>query len=465
MKLKIKYSFLACLFLSYLMTNYSSYLHGKDVREKQDNNKGIDKETYQKAEQGDVDALNEIGNMYFDGQGVEKDDKKALEYYTKAAEKGDTDALINIGVMYANGQGVEKDDKKAFEYLTKAAEKGNANALINIGWMYSDGKGVEKDDKKAFEYLTKAAEKGNAVALFNIGVMYANGQGVEKDDKKALEYYTKAAEKGDAMALYIIGAMYLNGQGVKKDDKKAFEYYTKAAEKGNAHALYSIGVMYSKGQGVEKDDKKALEYFTKAAEKGSAMALYGIGVMYSKGQGVEKDDKKALEYFTKAAEKGNARVKALSSEKLQEIGLKKKMQDIRDKPFEVLYDGVQLPSSGPDLKFIIDTIKNGFKESKIIRTLTRGVYAGANLNDDLKNSGQIKSITFINYYDHEIENEKFSIYTYTLQAVVGTAVPGGYVVDIQIVDIKGEIGFTKRGKLWYSKIIIPPELINESDQR
>ena len=125
MKLKIKYSFLACLFLSYLMTNYSSYLHGKDVREKQDNNKGIDKEIYQKAEQGDVDALNEIGNMYFDGQGVEKDDKKALEYYTKAAEKGDTDALINIGVMYANGQGVEKDDKKAFEYLTKAAETGD----------------------------------------------------------------------------------------------------------------------------------------------------------------------------------------------------------------------------------------------------------------------------------------------------------------------------------------------------
>ena len=67
--------------------------------------------------------------------------------------------------MYLLGRGVAQDDKKAVEWLTKAAEQGVARAQNNLGWMYEKGRGVAKDDKTAVRWYTKAAEQGHARAL------------------------------------------------------------------------------------------------------------------------------------------------------------------------------------------------------------------------------------------------------------------------------------------------------------
>ncbi len=44
--------------------------------------------------------------------------------------------------MYQNGKGVTKDDKKAVEWSTKAAEQGHARGQFNLGEMYHNGYGV-----------------------------------------------------------------------------------------------------------------------------------------------------------------------------------------------------------------------------------------------------------------------------------------------------------------------------------
>jgi TPR repeat protein len=41
----------------------------------------------------------------------------------KTALKGDAEAQFNLGGMYYNGQGVEKDLKKAYEWISKSAEQ------------------------------------------------------------------------------------------------------------------------------------------------------------------------------------------------------------------------------------------------------------------------------------------------------------------------------------------------------
>ena len=45
-------------------------------------------ELSKKAEQGDVEAQVELGDMYYFGEYAEQDYKKAFEWYTKAAEQG-----------------------------------------------------------------------------------------------------------------------------------------------------------------------------------------------------------------------------------------------------------------------------------------------------------------------------------------------------------------------------------------
>ena len=56
--------------------------------------------------------------MYRDGEGAEKDEKRAVELFTLAADQGHPKAQFNLGIMYDEGQGVDKDEKRAFEFYT-----------------------------------------------------------------------------------------------------------------------------------------------------------------------------------------------------------------------------------------------------------------------------------------------------------------------------------------------------------
>ena len=85
-----------------------------------------------------------------------------------AAEQGEPVAQYCIGIMYENGDGVEKDYKKAKEWYEKSAKQGNVEALVSLAIMYEEGKGVEPDFKKAISWYKKAAKAGYAGALDEI---------------------------------------------------------------------------------------------------------------------------------------------------------------------------------------------------------------------------------------------------------------------------------------------------------
>ncbi len=73
------------------------------------------------------------------------------------AEKGDATAQFNLGLMYMNDLGVEKDYAEAVKWYRKSAEQGNANAQNILGIMYEKGNGVEKDYVEALKWYNKAA--------------------------------------------------------------------------------------------------------------------------------------------------------------------------------------------------------------------------------------------------------------------------------------------------------------------
>ena len=86
-----------------------------------------------KAEQGDSRAQYNLGNMYYDGQGVPQDYKESVKWYRKSAEQGNSVAQSNLGVSYAKGQGVPKDYVIAHMYWNIAAVSGDKNAIENRG--------------------------------------------------------------------------------------------------------------------------------------------------------------------------------------------------------------------------------------------------------------------------------------------------------------------------------------------
>lgn len=67
-------------------------------------------------------AASQLGYMHENGQGVEKDEAKALEWYRVAASRNDTSAQYALGRAYHRGLlGVVEDHAVAVEYLKQAA--------------------------------------------------------------------------------------------------------------------------------------------------------------------------------------------------------------------------------------------------------------------------------------------------------------------------------------------------------
>ncbi len=83
------------------------------------------------AHQGDAAAQVELGGRYHQGQGVARNFKEALFWYTKAALQGNPAAQQHLGVMYAKGQGVAKNLIYSYAWSAVAAGQGQAAAARN----------------------------------------------------------------------------------------------------------------------------------------------------------------------------------------------------------------------------------------------------------------------------------------------------------------------------------------------
>lgn len=259
------------------------------------------------ARKGDRQAQNNLGVCYELGNGVAKDYKKAVYWYTKSAEQGYVSAQNNLADCYQNGTGVDKSYQTAAHWYAQAAEQGNARAQFNVAYFYDQGLGVAKNMEKAVYWYTKAAEQGNASAQCNLGLCYENGTGLPVDYKKASYWYRKAAENGNISAQCYLGEAYYSGQGEQKDYEQAVYWFAKSAEQGFARAQHYLGICYEFGYGVAEEESKAVYWYTKSAEQGYAMAQCNLGYCYEAGEGVEKNLKTAVSWYTKAARQGNKR--------------------------------------------------------------------------------------------------------------------------------------------------------------
>ena len=111
------------------------------------------------------------------------------------AEKGDARAQFNIGYLYANGWGVQRDHAEAVKRYRNAADQGLAIAQHFLGMAYRNGNGVAPDPVEAARWTMRAADQGYPPAMLTLGIVYANGWGVPKDLRKALIWSVLARQR------------------------------------------------------------------------------------------------------------------------------------------------------------------------------------------------------------------------------------------------------------------------------
>ncbi|XP_077983473.1 uncharacterized protein LOC144438291 [Glandiceps talaboti] len=81
--------------------------------------------THAYAHLGHAQAMHLVGQRYLNGKGVDKDDKKAMEWFRAAADKGHPHASHNLAVGHLQGYQTDVSGRdEAKELLKYAADKG-----------------------------------------------------------------------------------------------------------------------------------------------------------------------------------------------------------------------------------------------------------------------------------------------------------------------------------------------------
>jgi len=105
----------------------------------------------------------------------------AVKEFRAGADEGHSDSQFNLGLMYEQGIGVEKDEKEAVVWYLKAAQLGNSNAQYNLAVLYENGRGCDVNFKEAHKWYREAVVQGDGLAVGNLGMLYIRGQGVKED--------------------------------------------------------------------------------------------------------------------------------------------------------------------------------------------------------------------------------------------------------------------------------------------
>ena len=153
-----------------------------------------------------VDYEDEALSLYDQGRYSE-----SFAYFEKAAQKGSASAQYSLGVLYYNGDGVDKDPTKAIQWLTQAAMNDSTKAMLLLGKIYNYGwESVSEEVTKAIRWFNAAAAYDVAEAYFELGNIYYSKEGYI-NYKKAAELFERAVELGDMASKNPLAILRANG--------------------------------------------------------------------------------------------------------------------------------------------------------------------------------------------------------------------------------------------------------------
>lgn len=252
-----------------------------------------------------------LGMLYLGGEDFEKDEKKAVDCFTRARELHDPDggAICALAQCYENGIGVDEDAEKAMELYKEAANRGNAEAQRHLAlecFAYFED-GPKQDVPRGRLLLMQAAESGDSDAQFFLGSALVCGEHFVRDVPAGLSWLEKAAESGSGHAMNALGLLYRDGtDGLEADPEKGVYWFRRGAEAGNGDAMENLGLACLAGDGISRDVNEARRWLERAVEQGNASAECSLGTRFSNGDFGQKDWDEAVKWWEKAAEHGDA---------------------------------------------------------------------------------------------------------------------------------------------------------------
>jgi TPR repeat protein len=199
---------------------------------------------------------------------------KAISALQYAAEKGHALAQWKLGRMYAEGDGVQRDDLRAFDYFSRIADSHAedspelpqarvvAYAFVQLGHYYLEGipnSTIKADPERAREMYSYAASYfGDADAQYNLGRLYLDGTGSERNPRQAVRWLAAAANKGQYHAQALLGKILCQGKIVPRQVPRGLMWLTLAREGATAEGDAWIRELQESASRQATEDERAL---------------------------------------------------------------------------------------------------------------------------------------------------------------------------------------------------------------
>ena len=141
-----------------------SYLQGKGVAKDPSHAVELLK---QAAANKNALAMRLLGDFYKNGirPVIDKNLGEAFRLFSSASDLGELEARGNLGVLFLNGDGVEKDEKQAVELFKSGAELNNPLCMFYYAVVLDKGFGTPSNLAEAKRWYLLAAQKGFPPAI------------------------------------------------------------------------------------------------------------------------------------------------------------------------------------------------------------------------------------------------------------------------------------------------------------
>jgi uncharacterized protein len=106
-------------------------------------------------DQGNAEAQYLLGDLYYAGKGVSKDNNEAQKWYQRAADQGYAPAQLGLAKTYLS----QNDEENYVKWLQKAANQGYAPAQFKLAVLYDLGMFVPKHIVSAYKWANLAASQ------------------------------------------------------------------------------------------------------------------------------------------------------------------------------------------------------------------------------------------------------------------------------------------------------------------
>ncbi|WGD31498.1 tetratricopeptide repeat protein [Ancylobacter sp. WKF20] len=202
------------------------------------------------------------------------DMEKGIDSLRYAADQGHAGAQWKLGRMYAEGEGVERNDIKAFEYFTQIAN-------------------LHADDNPSAPQARFVAD-----AFVALGGYYLVGipNKVRRDPNRARDMFAYAASYfGDPDAQYHLARLYIDGDGVPRDPRFAARWLGLAAHKGQYQAQAALGGLLFKGDdGIPRQGARGLMWLTLARDAAAGPEDKWVVDLYEEAFAGASSDERAM---------------------------------------------------------------------------------------------------------------------------------------------------------------------------